>query len=158
MASAGQAKKVTEKFLQELFRYLHKNFLLLTALSQRISSLLFCSKKMLQDCYSFVTKNFFVTFCSLSFLAIFWVEAHFAEMGAGQSRILHSVLVWPLGLGGGAVYSAKVMREVRGFLPASMDPENLLGLEPEEKAKLQTEREMQQSCTRRFLGLEPGEA
>ena len=55
------------------------------------------------------------------------------------------------------MYSAKVMREVKGFLPTSLDPENLEGLEPEENAKLQTEREMQQSCTRRFLGLEPGQ-
>ena len=64
---------------------------------------------------------------------------------------------WALGLGGGAVYSAKVMREVKGFLPTSLDPENLEDLEPEEQAVLQTAREMQQSCTRRFLGLEPGQ-
>ena len=55
------------------------------------------------------------------------------------------------------MYSAKVMREVKGFLPTSLDPENLEDLKPEEQAELQTAREMQQSCTRRFLCLEPGE-
>ena len=63
-------------------------------------------------------------------ISFFLRELHFAEMGAAQNAKTVSVLFWALGLGGGTVYSAKVMKEVKGFLPAGLDPENREGLEP----------------------------
>ena len=68
---------------------------------QRISLLVFGSRKMLQECSRKGHKEFLCYFF-FSHFYIFWVEAHFAELVAGQSRILHSVLVWPLGLGEGS--------------------------------------------------------
>ena len=51
---------------------------------------------------------------------------------------------------------AQVLKECKGFLPASVDADQIEGLDDEQAAELEQAKEAKNSCIRRFLGLEPG--
>ena len=50
----------------------------------------------------------------------------------------------------------QVMKDLKGFVPHNLDPEELEGLTEEEENQLWLARAQQASCFRRYLGLEGG--
>ena len=48
----------------------------------------------------------------------------------------------------------QVMRELKGFLPVKFDPESVEGLSEQEVVEMENVKQIQQSCIRRFFGIE----